>query len=106
MIHAPATYPLRPIGPAPVALRDSLPYHYGMTTQITVRLPDDDVAFIDARVAQGAAASRAALVARAIERERRAVAAERDAAIYAASADDANLAAFTRAAAAATPDLG
>jgi Arc/MetJ-type ribon-helix-helix transcriptional regulator len=77
-----------------------------MTTQITVRLPDDAVAFIDAQVALGAAASRAALVARAIERERRTLAAERDAAIYAASADDADLASFTSVAAAATPDLG
>ena len=77
-----------------------------MTTQITVRLPDHDVAFIDAQVALGAAASRAALVARAIERERRAVVAERDAAIYAASGDDADLASFTSAAAVATPDLG
>jgi Arc/MetJ-type ribon-helix-helix transcriptional regulator len=77
-----------------------------MTTQITVRLPDGDVAFIDAQVAHGAAASRAALVARAIERERRAVAAERDAAIYATSGDDADLASFTSAAASATRDLG
>jgi Arc/MetJ-type ribon-helix-helix transcriptional regulator len=77
-----------------------------MTTQITVRLPDDAVAFIDAQVALGAAASRAALVARAVERERRAVFAEHDAAIYAASADDADLAAFTSMAASATPDLG
>ncbi|HEX7589938.1 MAG TPA: hypothetical protein VF362_03055 [Demequinaceae bacterium] len=77
-----------------------------MTTQITVRLPDDAVAFIDAQVALGAAASRAALVGRAVERERRAVVAERDAAIYATSTDDADLAAFTATAASATPDLG
>ena len=77
-----------------------------MTTQITVRLPDDAVAFIDSQVALGAAASRAALVARAVERERRAVVADRDAAIYAASVDDADLASFTSAAAATTPDLG
>ncbi len=76
-----------------------------MTTQITVRLPDDAVAFIDAQVALGAAPSRAALVARAVERERRALIAERDAAIYAATGDDADLGAFTSAAASSTPNL-
>ncbi len=76
-----------------------------MSTQITVRLPDEAVAFLDAQVASGASASRASLVARAIERERRAAIAERDAAIYAATADDPDLAAFTEAAASATPKL-
>lgn len=42
-----------------------------MSTQIAVRLPDEVVKFVDAEVAAGRAASRAALVARALERERR-----------------------------------
>ncbi|MFT4029381.1 MAG: hypothetical protein QM675_05850 [Protaetiibacter sp.] len=42
-----------------------------MSTQIAVRLPDDLAAFVDAEVAAGRAPSRAAVVARALERERR-----------------------------------
>ncbi|HEX6870003.1 MAG TPA: hypothetical protein VF163_02805 [Micromonosporaceae bacterium] len=57
-----------------------------MTVQIAVRLPDDIVAFVDEQVSSGAAPSRAAVVARALEHERRRDAAERDAAIYAANA--------------------
>lgn len=56
-----------------------------MTIQIAVRLPDDIVAFVDEQVNSGAAPSRAAVVARALEHERRREAAERDAAIYAAT---------------------
>jgi Arc/MetJ-type ribon-helix-helix transcriptional regulator len=54
-----------------------------MTVQIAVRLSDDIVAFVDEQVSSGAAPSRAAVVARALEHERRRAAAERDAAIYA-----------------------
>jgi Arc/MetJ-type ribon-helix-helix transcriptional regulator len=54
-----------------------------MSVQIAVRLPDDVVAFVDEQVSSGAAASRAAVVARALNRERRRAAAERDAAVYA-----------------------
>ncbi len=54
-----------------------------MTVQIAVRLPDDIVAFVDEQVSSGAAPSRAAVVARALERERRRELAEQDAAIYA-----------------------
>lgn len=50
-----------------------------MTTQIAVRLPDEMVAFLDRTVAGGKAASRAALVASALEREMRRQAAEQDA---------------------------
>ena len=57
-----------------------------MTIQIAVRLPDDIVAFVDDQVKSGAAASRAAVVARALEHERRRTAAEHDAVIYAAIA--------------------
>ena len=52
-----------------------------MTIQIAIRLPDDMVAFLDKAVAVGNAPSRAALVARAVEREMRRQAAEQDAAI-------------------------
>jgi hypothetical protein len=49
--------------------------------------PEDIVAFVDEQVASGAVPSRVAVVARALEHERRQEAAERDAAIYAASAE-------------------
>ncbi|MBK6956473.1 MAG: hypothetical protein IPH27_13840 [Actinomycetales bacterium] len=61
-----------------------------MSTQIAVRLPDDLVAFLDASVKSGVAPSRAALVARAVEREMRRQRAEGDVAILrsAGAADD------------------
>jgi Arc/MetJ-type ribon-helix-helix transcriptional regulator len=46
-------------------------YHVGVSTQIAVRLADEIVTFVDAEVAAGRAPSRAAVVARALERERR-----------------------------------
>ena len=52
-----------------------------MTIQIAIRLPDDMVAFLDKSVAAGNAPSRAALVARAVEREMRRQVAEQDATI-------------------------
>ena len=63
----------------------------GVTIQIAVRLPDDIVAFVDEQVSSGAASSRAVVVARALEHERRRAAAERDAAIYAATAQPGDL---------------
>ena len=57
-----------------------------MTVQIAIRLPDDMVAFLDKSVAAGNAPSRAALVARAVEREMRRQAAEQDAAILRSAA--------------------
>ncbi|AKU17904.1 ribbon-helix-helix domain-containing protein [Luteipulveratus mongoliensis] len=42
-----------------------------MSTQIAVRLPDDQVAFIDEMVQRGDASSRADVVKRALDRERR-----------------------------------
>jgi len=51
----------------------------GMSTQIAVRLPDAMVAFLDRTVATGKARSRAALVAAAVEREMRRLAADHDA---------------------------
>lgn len=61
-----------------------------MSTQIAVRLPDEMVAFLDRTVAAGAAPSRAALVASALEREMRRLLAEQDAQILRAGgpADD------------------
>jgi Arc/MetJ-type ribon-helix-helix transcriptional regulator len=58
-----------------------------MSTQIAVRLPDDLVAFVDDLVSHGDATSRAAVVSRALERERRRRVAERDAAILSAGKD-------------------
>jgi Arc/MetJ-type ribon-helix-helix transcriptional regulator len=74
-------------------------YHCGVSIQIAVRLPDDLVAYIDEQVADGSAESRAAFVTRALERERRRLAAERDARIYAAQpgSDLDDLASWTRA---------
>lgn len=61
-----------------------------MTTQIAVRLPEELVEFIDRLVSDGRASSRAAVVSRALQRERRREVAARDAAILAAEgrADD------------------
>lgn len=74
-----------------VALRIPKRYHYGMSRQIAVRLPDDLVEFIDRVVQSGRATSRAAVVARAVDRERRREIAERDAAILAAVGPDPDL---------------
>jgi Arc/MetJ-type ribon-helix-helix transcriptional regulator len=63
-----------------------------MSTQIAVRLPDDLVEFVDSVVTAGGARSRAAVVARALERERRRAVAERDAAILARTGPDPELA--------------
>jgi Arc/MetJ-type ribon-helix-helix transcriptional regulator len=52
-----------------------------MSTQIAIRLPEEMVAFLDKAVAEGKAASRAALVGVALEREMRRQAAEHDAEI-------------------------
>jgi Arc/MetJ-type ribon-helix-helix transcriptional regulator len=59
-----------------------------MSKQIAVRLPDDLVEFIDQLVEHGEASSRAAVVARAVDRERRREIAARDAAILAQSHGD------------------
>ena len=67
-----------------------------MSTQIAVRLPDDTVAFLDRLVAEHRAASRAEIITRALERERRREMAERDAAILAESGEDPDLAGLIR----------
>ena len=63
-----------------------------MSKQIAVRLPDDLVEFVDQIVGSGKQRSRAAVVARALERERRRVVAARDAEILSAAGPDAELA--------------
>lgn len=63
-----------------------------MSKQIAVRLADDLVEFIDEVVRSGERPSRAAVVARALERERRRRVAARDAEILAATRPDTDLA--------------
>lgn len=62
-----------------------------MSKQVAMRLPDELVDFVDEIVAAGGARSRAALVTRALERERRRAIAERDAQILAHSGPDPEL---------------
>jgi Arc/MetJ-type ribon-helix-helix transcriptional regulator len=71
-------------------------YHELMSTQIAVRLPDETVAFLDRLVAEKKAASRAEIIARALERERRREIAARDAAILAETGEDPDLAGLVR----------
>lgn len=61
-----------------------------MSRQIAVRLPDDLVDFID-QLVEHQASSRAVVVARALDRERRREIAARDAAILARGGTDADL---------------
>jgi Arc/MetJ-type ribon-helix-helix transcriptional regulator len=61
-----------------------------MTMQITVRLPDSIVEFVDQLVAEGAAPSRTSVVERALAREIRRQIAARDAAILARADADAD----------------
>ncbi len=49
-----------------------------MSRQVAVRLPDDLVAFMDDLVAQGSEKSRATVMTRALERERRRAVGARD----------------------------
>ncbi|MHB1501606.1 MAG: antitoxin [Candidatus Dormibacteria bacterium] len=57
----------------------------------SARLPDDLVAFIDQLVDHGRARSRAVVVARAVDRERRREIAARDAAILSQASGDPDL---------------
>jgi Arc/MetJ-type ribon-helix-helix transcriptional regulator len=66
-------------------------YHFGMSIQVAVRLPDDMVRFVDQLVEAGRGSSRAAVITRALDRERRHEMAVQDAAIYAESGDDADM---------------
>jgi antitoxin MazE3 len=67
-------------------------YHVGMSKQIAVRLPEELVEFVDRTVASGDARSRASVVRRALERERRRAVAEKDAEILARTGSDPELA--------------
>ncbi len=62
-----------------------------MSKQIAVRLPDELVAFVDEVVEAGSERSRAAVVSRALQRERRRMIAERDAEILARTGPDPEL---------------
>jgi Arc/MetJ-type ribon-helix-helix transcriptional regulator len=70
-----------------------------MSKQIAVRLPDELVDFVDEVVDSGAGRSRAAVVTRALERERRRVIAARDAQILAHAGPDPDLTALAELAA-------
>lgn len=59
-----------------------------MSTQIAIRLPDEMVEYVDELVSSGAAKSRAELVLRALERERRYRRALHDVEILRAEPDD------------------
>ncbi len=63
-----------------------------MSKQIAVRLSDDLVAFVDEVVGTGRERSRAAVVGKALERERRRLVAQRDADILKKAGSDAELA--------------
>jgi Arc/MetJ-type ribon-helix-helix transcriptional regulator len=62
-----------------------------MSKQIAVRLADDLVDFVDEIVEAGHESSRAAVIARALERERRRMIAARDAEILARTGADPEL---------------
>jgi Arc/MetJ-type ribon-helix-helix transcriptional regulator len=62
-----------------------------MSKQIAVRLADELVDFVDERVESGAERSRAAVVSRALERERRRAIAARDAEILTRTGPDPQL---------------
>jgi Arc/MetJ-type ribon-helix-helix transcriptional regulator len=63
-----------------------------MSKQIAVRLPNELVDFVDEVVSTGAGRSRAEVVTRALERERRRAVAARDAEILARTGPDPELA--------------
>jgi Arc/MetJ-type ribon-helix-helix transcriptional regulator len=77
-----------------------------MTKQIAVRLPDDLVEFVDQTVRSGAGRSRAAVVAKALDRERRRVVAARDAEILARTGPDPDLAGLAEHTAGLSSSLG
>jgi len=76
-----------------------------MTKQIAVRLPEELVDFLDRLVSEGQAGSRAAVVTRALERERRRALAARDAAILARAGEEPDMDSLARHAAGVSLDL-
>ena len=77
-----------------------------MSKQIAVRLSDELVEFVDDVVGSGAERSRAAVVTRALERERRRSVAARDAEILAWTGPDPELQGLAEYAAGQSPDPG
>lgn len=77
-----------------------------MSKQIAVRLPDELVDFVDEIVSSGAGRSRAAIVTRALERERRREVAARDAQILARTGPDPDLAGLAEHAVGLPSELG
>jgi Arc/MetJ-type ribon-helix-helix transcriptional regulator len=77
-----------------------------MSRQIAVRLPDDIVEFIDEQISESQATSRAVVVNRALQRERRRVMAARDAAILAELGDDPDMQRLVEHVAGAPLELG
>ncbi|MFM9877443.1 MAG: ribbon-helix-helix domain-containing protein [Rhodoglobus sp.] len=67
-----------------------------MTKQITVRLPDDLVEFIDELVDSGRFESRAAVITRQVKRLQRRLIAEKDAEIYRTQGEDPELVAIVK----------
>lgn len=65
--------------------------HWGMSTQVSLRLNDDLVARIDELVSSGAVRSRAEIVESALDRELRRRLYERDAEIYRSGEPDPDL---------------
>ena len=76
-----------------------------MSKQIAVRLPDELVDFVDEIVDSGTERSRAAVVTRALERQRRRALAERDARILTRIGPDPELAGLAEHAAGLPLDL-
>jgi Arc/MetJ-type ribon-helix-helix transcriptional regulator len=62
-----------------------------MSKQIAVRLPDELVDFVDGLINEGKASSRAVVVTRALERERRRAVAARDVSILAGVSEDTDM---------------
>lgn len=91
-----ATRPAEPIFQTPLPLRYAERYHTGVTTQIAVRLSDEDLGYIDQLVAEGKAKSRADAVRGFIDAARKASRDAADAAAYAATDDPDDLEALAR----------
>jgi Arc/MetJ-type ribon-helix-helix transcriptional regulator len=71
-------------------------YPWPVSRAIPVRLDDDDIEVLDQLVRLGLAADRSDAIKRGIDRDRRRLAAMRDAAAYARSGEEPDLVAFTR----------
>lgn len=69
-----------------------------MTTQITIRISDESVAFIDSLVSDGREKSRAAAIDKIVRRQQRRVQSEHDATIYLREGENPEMVAFADAA--------